>query len=145
MTDENEQKFLNHIARTSLPWRAAERTVCGRSLDEMADGVVLTLGDARAKEKRLGRQRFAMVICMTCVHNVRGWVEWDHDPVARFGRELGNGFGSDRSKELEAELRAIAALIAEHREQFDDMVAALLSPAVVAISDHRIARKGRRR
>ena len=145
MNDDEEQKHLNHITRTGLPWRPADRTICGRPLAELAEGVVLTLADARAKQKRLGQQRFAMVICMTCARHVTSWAEWDRDPVARFARELGNGFGGGRAPELEAELRAIAALIAEHREQFDDMVSALMSPDVVRITDLQAARAKRTR
>lgn len=134
---------LTHITRTGLPWRAADRTVCGKPISQYPAQLVINLADAQAMQRRLGQQRFALAICMTCAHNVGHWAEWDANPVMRFQREVnGNGMGRDRHDELiERELRAIAALIAAHRDEFDDMVTALADGSVVTMQQLRRQRQ----
>jgi len=128
---------LTHIGRTSLPWREATKTVCGRLIADYADGLVVTLADAQAMQKRLGKQRFALAICMTCAHNVGNWAEWDSHPIARMEREVTGGRWGSPDPVLVAELRAIAALIDQHREDFDAMVAAYVSGDVVSVTELR--------
>lgn len=146
MSDLDRAEALTHITRTGLPWRDADKTVCGKPISQYRPELVVNLADALAMQRRLGKQRFALAICMTCAHHVDRWVEWDANPVRRFERELsGNGFngrGSD-GELVERELRAIAALIAAHRAEFDDMVAALSDGSVVTMQQLRQKRAAR--
>jgi len=134
---------LTHITRTPLPWREATKTVCGRPVTQYAVALVINRADAIAMSRRLGQQRFALVICMTCAHNHSRWVEWDESPVHRMEREVTGGAFGKREPELEAELRAIAALIVGHREEFDNLVESILRGDVVTISDLRRQRSQR--
>lgn len=128
---------LTHISRTPLPWRDPGKTVCGHPIAQYPDHLVVNLADARAMQKRLGKQRFALAICMTCAHNVGHWASWDENPFGRMQREVtGGGFGK-REPELEAELRAIATLIAARRDEFDGLVAAFASGDVPTIQQLR--------
>lgn len=134
---------LTHITRTPLPWRDATKTVCGRPINQYPDSLVVNLTDARAMRRRLGQQRFALAICMTCAHNVDRWVDWDENPIARMEREVtGGGFGK-REPTVEAELRAIAALIERHRAEFDEIVEGYVSGDVMTIAQLRNQRARR--
>lgn len=128
---------LTHIARTSPPWRDASKTVCGRLISQYADGLVVNLADARAMQRRLGKQRFALAICMTCAHNVGNWAEWDDSPVRRMEREVTGGAFGRREPVIEHELRAIAALIDRHGDEFNELVESFASGDVVTMSDLR--------
>ncbi|MDO8391035.1 MAG: hypothetical protein Q7V57_11140 [Actinomycetota bacterium] len=130
---------LHHITRTNLPWRDATRTVCGKPISQYRPDLVITLADAQSMQRRLGQQRFALAICMTCANNVGHWAEWDANPIMRFQREInGNGMGRDRDDQVvENELRAVAALIERHREEFDDMVTALSDGSVITMQQLR--------
>lgn len=145
MSSIDRDADLHHICRTSLPWRDATRTVCGKQISQYRPDLVINLADAHAMQRRLGQQRFALTICMTCAHNVGHWAEWDANPIKRFQREInGNGMGSDRNDDqVEHELRAIAALIERHRQEFDDMVAALSDGSVVTMEQLRRSRQAK--
>lgn len=134
---------LNHIARTSLPWRDADRTICGQPVNQYADGVVINLRDAHAMARRLGQQRFALVICMTCANNANRWTEWDANPLGRMEREVTGGGFRKIDPVIVAELRAMAALIAAHRDEFDDIVRSYVEGDVVTIGDLRSKRNAR--
>lgn len=86
---------------------------------------------ARAKE--LGKQRTAMVSCMTCFNAVQRWYGSD-GLTAQVGREIDRvggkwygRYGADMpdGSLLENEFRAIQLLIEAHREEFDAALAAL--------------------
>lgn len=134
---------LTHITRTALPWREATKTVCGHPVAQYPAGLVVNLADARVMQRRLGKQRFALAICMTCAHNVGHWVEWDENPIGRMEREVTGGAFGKREPVLEAELRAIAALIELHREEFDDLVSSYVNRDVVTMAQLRRQRAGR--
>lgn len=137
---------LTHIMRTPLPWRDATKTVCGRPASQYRPDLVVPLVDAIAMRQRLGQQRFALVICMTCAHNCSHWVEWDANPVRRMAREMNDSAYGKPDPLVDAELRAIAALIGAHRDEFDRFVAAHIEGAVVTMSELKRRRqtKGRR-
>lgn len=132
---------LTHIIRTPLPWRAADKTVCGRLVAEYRPELVITIEDARAMSKRLGQQRFALVICMTCAHHIGSWCRWEDNPLSRMEREVSGGGWGRVDPLIVAELRAIAALVEAHRDQFDAAVAAFVNGDVVDIKN---LRKGKR-
>lgn len=133
---------LTHIMRTSLPWRAATKTVCGRPTEQYRADLVVPLADAVKMRQRLGQQRFALVICMTCANCCNNWSEWDTNPVARMLSEVSDS-SRRRDPVVEAELRAIAALIAAHRDEFDSIVDGHVSGGVVTMGDLRKKRSRR--
>lgn len=135
---------LTHIRRTPLPWRETHKTVCGRPVSQYPDDLVVTLEQAKAMQRRLGQQRFALAICMTCAHNVGHWVRWDDDPLGRMQREVtGGGFGKVEP-EIVNELRAIALLIDAHREEFDGLVADFAGGGITTMAQLRQKRAQRR-
>ena len=140
MSDLPAVQAKKHIQRPSLPWRAETLTECGRPLDEMADGVVITVAEALRFWKAQGAQRAALFVCQTCVEATSRWRSWEDDPVSRLGRELPQyhyGRTGDRYEEWQAELRAIADLIREHSEEFAEAKAAYMRGSVVAIGQRR--------
>jgi hypothetical protein len=66
-----------------------------------------------------------MVTCMTCLNTARRWGTWEEDPRMALHREIEwEGYGrrgmrNDRGQRLKDELLAVAALIAAHREEFE--------------------------
>lgn len=128
---------LKHIARTPLPWRESGKTVCGKLIAQYADGLVMSLEDAAAMSRSMGKQRFALVICMTCAHNANRWTRWEDNPVARMEREVTGGAFGKREPIFDHELRSIADLIAAHREEFDARVESYANGDVVTIADLR--------
>ena len=105
-----------HIRRPDLPWRPSTRTVCGRPA---RSGLVVSLPDLKAIPRE---ERFALKseFCQVCRDMLRGWPEWDADPVGRMYREC-ELFGGGR-KPIAMELRCIAELIANHRAEFDELL-----------------------
>lgn len=119
-------KDITHIERSTLPWRAERATECG--LDATRHPV-WTRDEALATWKEMGRQRFGMHVCMTCMSTMERHAVWEHDPASCLVRHAipmqahGWGRGMDEEKRRFAdELRAIAALIETHREEFDAIV-----------------------
>lgn len=132
-------KDITHIERPALPWRPEKATECG--LDATRHPT-WSREEAIAKSKELGRQRFAMFACMTCMSTANRHATWEHDPAScmirhaermtmRWGREDEPG----EKRRFADELRAIAALIAAHREEFDAIVQSYAD--VVDLSAHR--------
>ena len=134
---------LKHIARTPLPWRESGKTVCGKPISQYADGLVVGLEDAAVLSRRLGRQRFALVICMTCAHNADRWTQWEDSPIARMEREVTGGAFGRREPILEYELRSIADMIAAHRDEFNERVESYASGDVTTMADLRRKRAGK--
>ena len=111
---------VSHIRRPDLPWRQLDLTECGRRVDDYASDRVLTFDEAQQLANELGKQRFAMLTCMTCINRAsRG--ESVLDVLNRFanrreGREV-----------VDRDLEAIALLVDAHRDQFDELVTQLAS------------------
>lgn len=116
---------MEHILRTALPWRPDEQiTECGRDAAEFA--VVLTREQAVVKFKDQGVQRAALSTCMVCMHTAQRHATWEDSPASVMSRHATAYYGTDRgNSRLDKELRAIAALIDAHREEFIDYVAGL--------------------
>lgn len=119
---------LSHIQRTPLPWRESALTECGRPIAEMA--LVITVDEARRRAAEMGKQRFSLFHCMTCTHTVGSWPSWESDPLGRLSRESRGDLDL-----VTKELRAIAALIEAHRDEFDAFVEGL--DQTVNLSDRR--------
>lgn len=115
---------VDHIIRPQLPWRSdGAITECGYDASKVK---AITRADAVRRHKELGRQRNAMLTCMTCMNTAERWGTWEDDPRRAMGREVEweSGYrSSDRGERLKDELLAIAALIEAHRNEFDAAVA----------------------
>jgi len=115
---------VDHILRPHLPWRhGGNVTECGYNAAKVK---TLTRDEFFQREKDLGKQRTAMLTCMTCSETARRWGTWDDDPRLAIHRELewerGSMYGrgrEDRGQRTKDELIAIAALIEAHPEEFE--------------------------
>lgn len=128
----------DHVHRPDLPWRDGGLTECGKPANDV--GSVITREELRQRIQRDGIQRAAYSTCMTCLDASRRWKDWAGDPVDVMAREF---YGGRRFDRLGDELRAIAALVAEHREEFDGYLAGLA--ATVDLDAVRQARLRSRR
>lgn len=113
---------VDHIKRPSLPWRTdAGITECGYDASKVK---TLTREEFFQREKDMGRQRTAILTCMTCSDTARRWGTWEVDPRKAMEREIiwehGGGYRArdDRGDRLKDELFVIADLIAAHAEEF---------------------------
>lgn len=111
---------VDHIERPRLPWRSTEASVteCGLNAAKVP---TITRNEYLRREKDYGRQRTAMLTCMTCCDTARRWGTWDDDPRKALQREIEweVRWGTERGVQLKDELLAIAALVEAHREEFD--------------------------
>jgi hypothetical protein len=120
---------VDHIERPRLPWRHTAdgtATECGLDASKVK---TLTREEFFQREKDLGKQRTAMLTCMTCCDTARRWGSWGDDPRMAMQREIewesrGRWSRDDRGERLKDELLAIAALIEAHQEEFDEHRAA---------------------
>lgn len=118
---------VDHILRPQLPWRTGDAAIteCGFDATKVK---TLTRDEATKRYKDYGRQRTAMMACMTCIDTAHRWGTWDHDPLQAMDREItwerGSGYRAreDRGHRLKDELTAIAGLIEAHRPEFDAAV-----------------------
>lgn len=114
---------VDHILRPSLPWRlgSAAITECGYDASQVK---TLTRDEAKARYKELGRQRTAMLTCMTCIETANRWGTWEDDPRQALQREITWEHGGfyrareDRGQRLKNELQVIATMIDERRDEF---------------------------
>jgi hypothetical protein len=137
VVDEEFDPFggpLRHLQRMAPPWSSQRRTVCGRALDDV--GLWVTWDEAAALARKHGRARFAFLMCEVCVSMSTYRAEraslWEEEPaqvVADWAARAGSR-GSVRSRRtadadrIRDELRALALLVAAHREEFDALVEA---------------------
>lgn len=122
----------DHVIRATLPWRGEQLTECGRALDDVAS--FITRDQLIARLKTHGQTRTSFTICITCwtTASDRRNESWESEPIAVIGREAQRcGMGrlyaspSPERTRLTNELHAIAALIAAHRDEFDEFIAGL--------------------
>lgn len=120
---------VDHVLRPKLPWRADEEgiTECGYDASKVR---TLTRDEFRTRLKEMGQQRTAILTCMTCVDTAQRWETWEADPRQAIEREIqwehrGRWSAEDGRRRLTFELRAIAALIDAHHEEFHQAVAQL--------------------
>jgi len=114
---------VDHILRPRLPWRAdAGITECGLNASKAP---TLTRDQFFQRLKDMGRQRTAMLTCITCSDTASRWGTWDDDPRTALAREIQweTGLGGyrhrDRGTSLLNELIALEALFKAHREEFE--------------------------
>lgn len=111
---------VDHILRPRLPWRTDEGAIteCGYNAAKVK---ALTRDEAVRRFKELGKQRFAMFTCMTCMDTAERWGTWDADPRKALQREIDwecQWRRTDHGARLRDELLAIADLIETHRDEF---------------------------
>lgn len=138
---------VHHIARPTLPWRSDEAlTEC--RLDSRSYPT-WSRDEARRQARDLGKTRFYMVVCVTCLHTAERHATWSENPMQAMIRECeGSGMGGwrvgseDRFHQIRNELLAIEALIAAHPDEFAELVAGIGS--TVNLGDKRTERVVRR-
>ncbi len=115
--DNGEKLVPEHVQRPPLPWRDDALTECGLPT---AEHQTITREQFIQKVKSQGQVRSAMTTCMTCWDTARRHPSWQQDPVGCISREV---HWTRRDNGLfKRELRAIAALISRHREEFDEII-----------------------
>lgn len=147
----DEDKFdgpLDHVPREKLPWRDDRLTECGRPESDVK-GDLITVEEIRRRINKMGKKRASFTVCMTCVERVRYRREtWEDDPAGVLHRYLERSGGAakyegNRQRErINRELHAIAALIAEHRAEFDGYLSGI--EETVSLDEVRARRAGRR-
>lgn len=118
---------VDHLVRPRLPWRPIIEgaiTECG--LDALT-AKTITREQYLQRLRDYGKQRTAMLTCMTCSQTVERWETWEQDPRKAIGREVEWETAlyvraKDRGELLRDELLAIAALIDAHQEEFRQLV-----------------------
>lgn len=141
MLGEDDQ--LHHVEGSPLPWQPAGLTECG--LD--AAGVpTWTRAESVAQRKRMGRQRYSLFVCQRCSNAADRHLTWDEDPSSCMGHHASGlrwSSNPERAERFNAELRAIAALVEAHRDEFDEAVDGLL--AMASLDELRKAKLARQR
>lgn len=140
--DLPEKVIPDHVRRPDFPWRDGKLTECNRSIDDVRR--VITRDELEQRVKNLGVIRARYVTCQVCLENVTRWPTWEADPVGCMGRQY---YGGRRDQQLTDELRALAALVKAHPEEFQEYLAALGN--TTSLADKRNASRtratGRRR
>lgn len=116
MIDDEDKIAIEHVLRPLLPWRTTMLTECG--LPSVGHPVI-TRERFIEKVKEQGKQRSAMTTCMTCWDTAMRHPSWQQDPVLCISREVQ---WNRRDGLFKRELRAIAALIVRHRDEFDELL-----------------------
>ena len=135
---------VEHIAREPLPWRDSLLTECG--LAPSGGRTILTGTEYDAKVRKQGEQRAALSTCMTCWtardRNSATWLDSPDDVILRYAtaaRTMRGGNPRAEAAQFNAELKAIAAVVAAHRDQFEGFLADL-----AASTDLTARRRNRR-
>lgn len=145
---------VDHIARLPLPWReTADLTECGRPVIDYP-GRIITRDDLARRIRDVGKQRTAFSTCMTCTDTVQRWqpirrddragllalareieaVQYATPPRPRTVYSTTERGARDhqhavdrwaRKARLIAELDAVVALIAAHRDEYDAYLSGL--------------------
>jgi hypothetical protein len=114
----------SHVWRPSLPWRTAIQTECGLfPKGELAERCVqrdaIDSFPHYEKGSYWARRGYLNGLCFTCQDVVKAWPTWDKNPVRCLARESGR-------TPINFELRALAALVDAHRDEFNDRLEAEL-------------------
>lgn len=146
MTNPNEDRVgpVDHLARHPLPWRAPHLTECGKPLDEIEPVRIITRDAVRSRVNAVGKRRAAFSLCLTCLETADRHPETLIDAlqreagsVAQEARYPASWRRASREDDPErerlrkvqartalflAEIEAVQALVAAHREEFDGYV-----------------------
>ena len=120
---ENEVKEpLDHILRPALPWRESSTlTECGYTASKVK---TISRDDFHHRLREYGIKRTAMLTCMTCSDAAKRWGTWSDDPRQAVGREITWEVLRipSRGTALLDDLKAIAALIDDHPDEFRELL-----------------------
>lgn len=113
----------SHIWRPSLPWRTADQTECGLfPKGALAERCIpreeIERFPLAATPSASWMSRYRLGLCFSCQDTWRGWPTWEEDPIRCLARESGR---STRRTRVNAEMRALVALVAAHRAEYDDL------------------------
>jgi len=108
-----------HIVRPPVPWSLVPlSSECGRATSSLDS--TMTLDEARVLREKLGQQRFALVICMTCATTAGRWPTFEEDPLQRLQRE--RNLWQEGGEQVRNELFALAELVNRHRAEYEGLV-----------------------
>lgn len=147
---------VDHLPRQALPWRTeADFTECGKPLADLPVERVITVDQLQARIRDVGKTRAAFTACMTCWGTAERWrrqsaletvvrelqgMEWASPP--RTDAERADAHSKwFRKQRLLAELQAITALVAAHRDEFDGYLVGLAE--TTSLADARRRRRAR--
>jgi hypothetical protein len=116
---------VDHVIRPNLPWRVEALTECGKPVADVR--AAITRDQAVKKVKDQGQQRAAMSTCMTCWSTAERHRDWAAAPAEVMAREVKGvtWYAPGQSDQINRELRAIAAIVDAHRDEFDAYLAGL--------------------
>ena len=135
--DDSERELLVivHVIRLLPFWRDAEHdlTECGLRPSEHRS---IGRDEFISRITEWGVQRTTMFTCVTCMNTFQRWggdgmraATWENDPVQAMAREIDkvrhHHRGRGKRERFEMELRAIIQLTAEHKAEFDAIIARL--------------------
>lgn len=129
-----------HVIRSVIPWRdEGPKTECGLPAGSYPS---VTRDEMVEKIRSQGKARASITSCMTCWQTSGRWPSWEENPAAVLNREVSRAaWRPEDNREINAELRALAALVAEHQQEFDGYIAGLAE--AVDLQDKRTAKRMR--
>jgi hypothetical protein len=133
---------VHHVLRPPIPWRPDEGlTECGLTA---ASYPTWTRDELFVQARKLGKTRTYMVTCVTCLDTAQRHPTFEEDPSAFLGRLTQPRYRrkSGRDDLFARELRAIAALVAAHRDEFEEAVTGLASTTDLTARRSKGARRG---
>lgn len=147
---------ISHIERPELPWRKPEQrmTECGLVA---ASFPTIPRHEFVERWKQWGRQRTAIMTCVTCFQTAQHYAPWALDPLdgieramrgERHYRSYGNLFETERTipapnTPLRLELRAMAILVERHKDEFEGLLTGLGN--AIDLNERRLERIRKRR
>jgi hypothetical protein len=126
---------VDHIERPVPPWRTPSLTECGLVMADLTK--VISRQEYAARLRQMGQTRATMVTCVTCLQTAERWRTWAERPSDVLARDTNQW---NRDEVFDLELRALAALVARHPDEFTGLMRGLESAP--SLSDRR---RGRRR
>lgn len=120
--DDQLADRLDHIARTPLPWRNTNLTECGHDATKYP---TITADDYMTRLRKYGDRRTAFTICQTCAARISVHLHTGNAAIPSLVDRLRRDVdGFRQNDQLERELEAIVALIGNHPDEFDALMAA---------------------
>lgn len=136
---------VDHIQRLPLPWRVQTITECGLPIEAHP---VISRADLKKRVADLGQQRSAYTTCMTCWNRIGRypWNKQDETLGALIDYLSQASWGGARDQEatdlMRSEIEALTALIAAHRDEWDEFIAG--KAETVDLAAARLAKAKRR-
>jgi hypothetical protein len=143
MADDQLADELEHVIRSRPPWRRGEDlTECGKPVPAVASAI--SRDAFIAKRRRLGSKRASYSTCMICMDTAGRHQSWDENPAASMLREAARyrwhrAGQPDADMSFHDELIALAALVAAHGEEFDELLDGL--QAATRLDERRAAKR----